>query len=107
MPIYGWDFFDVHERELAQWGDRTSLDWRANGDESRHSLSLFQDPDDRHLDLCIWFDDLEVLDSRGCRIPLDAFLETGADWWRAFFDGDERTGGHGMAPLSAQAQRER
>lgn len=100
QPIHGFEFFDVHERELACWGDRLSLDWRlAGAPPARHSIALFQEGLDRHLDLCLWFDDLEVLDDRGLRIDVDAFIAAGADWWRAFRRNDRRTLGHGLFPL--------
>ncbi len=99
QPIYGWDFFDVHETELARWGDRLSLDWRGGTGGGEHPLTLFQEGHDRHLDLCLWFDDLEVLDARGLRVPLSDFVAGGRQWWSAFRANDPRAGGHGLVPL--------
>ena len=88
-------------RQIVLDTETTGLDWR-NGDgaEGRHSLCLFQDPHDRTLDLCIWFDDLTVLDGRGRRVSPEAFAAAGERWWRALYDGDPRTHGHGMTPLA-------
>ncbi len=102
QPIYGFEFVDVHERELAQWGDRLSLDWRGGGRDGEHSLFLFQEGVSRHLDLCLWFDDLEILDGRGMRVRVEDFLAGGRDWWRAFRAGDQRAQGHGLVPLVAR-----
>lgn len=100
QPIYGFEFFDVHERELATWGDRLSLDWRSGSGAGAHSLALFQEGGlDRHLDLCLWFDDLEILDGRGMRVRVEDFVAEGSAWWCAFRAGDARTQGHGMFAL--------
>jgi len=83
MPVHGCGFFDAHETGLAQWGDRLSLDWRSGRGAGRHSLTLCQDAADRRVDLCIWFDDLEVLDGRGFRIPVASFIADGRECRRA------------------------
>ena len=100
LPVYGWDFFDTGERELAKWGDRLSLDWRAeDGQKPHHSLTLFQESSDRHLDFCIWFGSLEARRPNGETIPLEEFAAAGKRWWDAFYANDPRTQGLGMAPL--------
>lgn len=100
LPIYGWEFFDIGDRALARWGDRLSLDWRAPAQQTRaHSLVLFQDGADRHLDLCVWFDTLEVRRPNGTVISLEEFAAAGKRWWDAFFARDPRTQGLGMTPL--------
>src|SRR5690606_38158918 len=94
LPIYGWDFIDTAEQEMAQWGDRLSLDWRSPGSVGlRHSLALFQDGRDRHLDLCVWFDTLEVRRPDGTSLPLEEVAAGGKRWWDAFFANDPRTQG--------------
>ena len=42
QPIYGWDFFDIHEREMDRWAHRLSLDWRSGTDGLSRSITLFQ-----------------------------------------------------------------
>lgn len=99
LPIYGGEYIDVHASELEKWGDRLSLDWRSGADGLSHSITVFQGSSSRILDLCVWFDELEIRDPGGNRIPLDAFLAAGKRWWDAFHAGDERTKGCGMFPL--------
>ena len=97
-PIYGWEFFDLHEQELEAWGERLSLDWGDSRDDLDHSLCLFQEGTDRHLDLCIWFGSLEIRSPSGELVPLEDFCEGGRRWWEALESGDPRTDGHGIAP---------
>ena len=99
LPIYGWEYIDVHEKELQKWGDRLSLGWISGTDGITHPITVFQDPGDRILDLCVWFDELEIRDPVGNSVPLHSFIEAGQRWWEAFRAGDERTKGFGMAPL--------
>jgi hypothetical protein len=98
LPVYGWEFIDVEAREPAQWSDRLSLDWASGDDGRAHSITVFQEPGDRILDLCAWFDELEIRDPEGRRVPIDACIASGKRWWDAFYAGDERTKGHGMFP---------
>ena len=50
-------------------------------------------------ELCVWFDQLAIRSPRGADIPIDSFVASGKRWWDAFYAGDERTRGFGMAPL--------
>jgi hypothetical protein len=96
-PIYGWKFFDV-EDDFEEWKDRLSFD-RCLGEGGRcHSLSLFQEGADRHLDLCIWFDDMEIRDASGRVLQLNEFIAGGERWWNAMSEGDARTEGAGIYP---------
>jgi hypothetical protein len=102
-PIYGWEFFDVHDRELARWGNRLSLDWRSEPDGLSRSISVFQSSNGgpaRHLDLCVWFDELEVRRPDGSTIALEEFAAGGRRWWDALFARDKRTEGPGIIPVS-------
>jgi hypothetical protein len=99
QPVYGFSFFDQHDGEMAKWGNRLSLDRRDESCAGAHSLTLFQEGLDRHLDLCLWFDDLEVLDERGMRLHLDDLVADARAWWQAFRAGDHRTTGLGLFPL--------
>ena len=83
LPIYGWEFFDVHATELGKWGRRASFDWSAGEDGVGHSISLFQDTSDRILDICLWFDDLEIRRPDGIAVPIEEFIDGGRRWWDA------------------------
>lgn len=101
QPIYGWEFFDIHEKELPKWEKRLSLDWQSGADGLSHSITVFQSSGagpDRHLDLCIWFDELEVRRPDGTVVPLEEFAAGGRRWWDAMHAGDKRTEGHGIFP---------
>ncbi len=41
LSIYGWEFIDVHVKQLAKWGDRLRLDWSSGQDGLSHSLTVF------------------------------------------------------------------
>ena len=98
QPIYGWEFFNVHERELSQWGRRLSLDLRPSDGSMENSISLFQEAErgDKHLDLCIWFESFVIRDAEGREVAVDEFTAGGIRWWEAMHAGDERTQGHGI-----------
>ncbi|MBO0699664.1 MAG: hypothetical protein J2P46_14810, partial [Zavarzinella sp.] len=101
QPVYGWEFFDIHDKELARWGNRLSLDWRSGPDGLSRSIAVFQSSGAgpaRHLDLCVWFDELEVRRTDGAVIRLEEFAASGRRWWDAMYAGDKRTEGHGIFP---------
>jgi len=101
QPIYGWEFFDLHDKELSQWGNRLSLDWRCGSDGLSRSIAVFQSSGagpTRHLDLCVWFDELEFRHSDGSVVTLEEFAAGGRRWWDAMYAGDKRTEGHGIVP---------
>lgn len=98
LPIYGWEFFDLHEREPPKWASRLSLDWQSGTDGLSHSISVFQEGPARHLDLCVWFDEIEVRRPDGTPVPLQEFAAGGRRWWDAMYVRDKRTEGHGIFP---------
>jgi hypothetical protein len=100
LPIYGWEFFDVHEEELARWDGRVSLDWRSGSDGTFHSIRVFQEhPANRYLSLIVWFDKLSARHPDGTAISLKEFTSGGRRWWDALYAGDARTAGRGINPL--------
>lgn len=98
QDIYGWEFFNVHEANLQKWGDRLSLDWKSGEDGRTNSLVVFQDPGNRILDLCLWFDRIQIRSPQGREIPIQEFMEGGQRWWEAMRAGDPRTRGSGIVP---------
>ena len=104
--LYGWEFFDVHEAQLERWGDRLSLDWSSGDDGRSHSICVFQeDFGERHLDLCVFFDELMVRDPDGAAVDLDDFISGGERWWSARSAGDPRTAGEGIVLLDEARPR--
>ena len=100
QPVYGWEFFNTHLKELKQWGDRLSLDFSPQGGSQKNSICMFQEyGDERHLDLCVWFDSFTIFDSDGNQIKVEKFIEDGARWWEAMHSGDPRIRNHGIQPL--------
>ncbi|MGD1011981.1 MAG: hypothetical protein ABR925_05560 [Acidimicrobiales bacterium] len=101
VPIYGWDFFDP-EHSWDHWRDRLSLDVTIAGGSRDHVLALSQESlarPDRILDLRIWFGDVTAFSTGGEPRSLRDVADGGRRWWDAFYAGDPRTTGHGMAPL--------
>lgn len=100
--VYGWQFFDLHEEQLRRWGGRLSVDFRAGDDGLSHSIFLFQEfhGPQRHLDLLIWFDRLEIRDPAGRPLTLAEFAAGGKRWWDGLYAGDPRTAGAGITPLN-------
>lgn len=97
--IYGWDFVDADIEDQSDWMNRLSLDWSSGDDGRTHSITLFQDQHNRILDLCVWFDRIELFDSSQKRIRLQDFVDDGKRWWEALHSGDERTKAMGILPL--------
>jgi hypothetical protein len=103
LPIYGWECIDLHDEELAKWGDRLSLDHRAGTAGMSHSILLFQEGHDRHLDILLWFDKLQVRTPDGSEIPLSDFTAAGKRWWDGLYSGDPRTQGYGIFPCGSES----
>lgn len=103
QPIYGWDFFAAPDVDQEAWLARPSLDWRAAASAVGHPLRLFQEGVGRHLDLCVWFDSLDVLDGRGLRVPVAKFIADGLAWWRGFREGTARAEALGLHNLRLDA----
>ena len=100
LPIYGWDFIDVHEKDLKEWSDRLSFDWRKGPGGLKHTLSLFQEGWEEHLDIILWFDELFILSPKGYNISIEYFIAGGERWWDALQKGDERTDGKGIGRMN-------
>lgn len=101
-PIYGWEFIDPPEESWAHWRDRLSVDARLQQDESRHVTDLFQEggsAQPRHLDLRIWFAQIQITIPDGRSIALRDFIAAGVRWWDGLYAGDPRTSGQGIFPL--------
>ena len=102
-PVYGWEFIDI-EKGFAGWSGRLSLDERLGEGGDTHSLTIFQEGVDRHLDVRIWFDHLRVLRPDHTEIPVEDFIAGGKRWWDGLYSGDPRTRGAGIIPRSPPAE---
>jgi len=97
LPVYGWEFIDIAEG-FERWSGRLSLDERLGEGGDTHSITLFQEGNDRHLDLRIWFDRLQVFRPDHTEIQLEEFMAGGKRWWDGLYSGDSRTGQAGIFP---------
>jgi hypothetical protein len=113
LPIYGYRFFDVPDKEgrlrlKKSWflreAGRFSFDWRSGEDGLSHTLDLFQegweDGEHRHLDLRIWFDDLQVFRADHSEVSVEELIAGAKRWWEAWNEDDPRTGDKGIIRLS-------
>jgi hypothetical protein len=98
LPIYGWEFFDPPESGWNRWKDRLSVDEYFSDGSEAHVLELFQEGNDRHLDLRIWFNGLSGYSLNNEPLALPDVVASGKRWWDALFAGDERVRGHGIVP---------
>jgi hypothetical protein len=103
QPVYGWEFFDAHEEDFATWSHRLSLDWRGDGDGMAHTLTLFQEGHGRHLDVRIWFDDVEVRDAAGEAMSIDDLHADALRFWKGVRDGDPKAAASGVRSLAVDA----
>lgn len=99
LPIYGWEFFDVLDKDRSNWLERLSLDWTGGTNGLTHTLQLFQEGPGRHLDLCIWFDTLQILSPAGHGLDVNEVIAGGRRWWDALYANDPRATGRGIVPL--------
>lgn len=102
QPIHGWKFFDVDHEQIKRWVERLSLDCLWEPKSLSHSITLFQEGNGKHLDICLWFDDFIITDPKGNEISLPNFIAGGKRWWDGLYSGDKRTNGYGISPLRSK-----
>jgi hypothetical protein len=99
QPIYGWEFFGSGTSDLDPV-QRVSRDLRLGEVGLSWKVQLFQESTaGRHLEVCLWFDELHVTDASGSEIGLTDFIAGGKRWWDGAFAGDPRTRDGGIEPL--------
>lgn len=99
QALCGWEFVDPPADSWADWRDRLSLDAALSTEPAPHVLELFQESamgEPRHLDVRVWFSELQVVRRTGKPVPLTEFVAGGRRWWDALYAGDPRTDGHGI-----------
>jgi hypothetical protein len=99
LPIYGWEFFDIHDEGFLKWSDRLSLDLRCSPTDSEHSIILFQAGGNRILDICIWLNEFTIHSPSGSIVKIEDFISGGKRWWDALHAGDGRVSGRGIFSL--------
>lgn len=98
-PIYGWEFIDPPNLNMAGLQNSLSLDYRPGDAGNAHVIHLFQESKERQLDVLMWFDDLRFDSTDGREIPIDEVITAGKGYWDAVFAGDPRARGGGIEPL--------
>lgn len=100
QPVYGWEFINNDDPSFETWKKRLSLDFVRSDGCMTNRISLFQESSipERHFDIWMWFDQIEIRDAKLNRIALDDFVAGGMRWWDALHSGDNRTDGHGIIP---------
>jgi hypothetical protein len=103
LPIYGWEFFDMTiANNFDRWVDRCSIDLQLGEDGHAHTIDLFQEGPNRHLDIRLWFDEFIIRNPTGGEIALADFAADGKRWWDGLYAGDKRTDGFGVFPLGSK-----
>lgn len=100
QTIYG-EVWDEPIKKHGHWLKRISFEWRGSGEAGLlHRLHLFHNPDNNHLDLLIWFDDLRILDDAGAELPLTDLAAEVDAWWYGMRSGAVPAGDHGIYLLA-------
>ena len=73
----GWEFFNIRENRFHDWENRLSFDWTSDLSEGlTNTLDIFQEGNDRHIDIRIWFDELSIFDPNTQQVPLAEFINS-------------------------------
>ena len=99
--IYGWEFFDPPSENIATWLDQASVDSGHGTVGLTHVLHVFQDTERSKLDVCLWFDELDVRTGAG-NGSLDGVIAAGKRWWDAVFAGDARASSSHIHPIKKE-----
>ncbi len=106
LSIYGWDFINCGDKDFDSWKDRLSFDY-TTGDNIglTNTIDLFQEDDNRHIDLRIWFDDFEILTPKYEPVDLEEFLENGKRGWDAVYANNDKMGNFGIIPATTENEQ--
>ena len=90
--IYGWEFFDCKNESDYSWLDKLSFDFNSTNNHGRqHSIELFQEGGDKHIDIKIWFDEFEIFNPKFDRIDIQTFIDNGKRGWDGIYNGNAST----------------
>jgi hypothetical protein len=89
-PIYGWEFIDCSEEPKEDWIEKLSCKFEASRPHGRtHTITLFQEGGgEKHIDIKIWFDDIELFTPQYEPIPLGEFIANGKRGWDSIYNGE-------------------
>jgi hypothetical protein len=106
LPIYGWDFVNCGDKDFDTWKDRLSFDYsRGDNIHLTNTIDLFQEGDNRHIDLRIWFDDFEILTPMYEEVDLEEFLENGKRGWDAVYANNDKMSNSGIIPSTSENEQ--
>ncbi len=87
--IYGWEFIDCKKECDYSWLDNLSFDYNSlNNHGKLHSIELFQEGGDKHIDIKIWFDEFEIFSSKYDKIDVQTFIDNGKRGWDRIYYGN-------------------
>jgi len=106
LSIYGWDFVNCGDEDFDTWKDRLSFDY-SKGDNVglTNTIDLFQEGDNRHIDLRIWFEDFEILTKKYEQVNLEDFLENGKRGWDAVYGNNDKMSDFGIIPATTENEQ--
>jgi hypothetical protein len=101
QSIYGWDFINCGDEDFNKWKDKLSFDY-STGDliGLTNTIDLFQEGFERHIDIRIWFDDLEILTSKYDKVEINEFIENGKRGWDAIYENNDKMSKFGIIPAT-------
>jgi len=83
--LYGWEFIDNEEKLVFnQWKDNKSFDTIISNDfDKQHTIDLFQEDkfSKKTIDIRIWFDGIEIFDSKLNPFDTQIFIDNGKRGW--------------------------
>jgi hypothetical protein len=86
--IYGWEFIDCKKESNENWKDRLSFEFNSNKNAGQqHTIDLFQASEGKHIDIKIWFDELEIRSPKHETIDFQTFIDNGKRGWDGIYDG--------------------
>lgn len=88
QPIYGWEFIDCKNQSNNNWMNRLSFQYESQQTHGRlHTFDLFQEGDNKHIDIKIWFDELKIYNPENQLVDLQTVINNGKRAWDGIYNG--------------------